>query len=78
MAEYVTEKPTTVCKACAFYTVDPEWHNPERCAAPDAGAWNPVNGDRIVILWGTTQGPPYACLLINDGDCPHFEAKGTP
>lgn len=75
MPEYVTEKPTTVCAECGHYVIDPEWLHVERCRAPKAGVWDPVGGRELKILHGKCTGPPFACHLINTGNCPHFEAK---
>lgn len=79
MAEYVTEKPKTVCIECQhFFNTSGSDCPGYVCEAP---AVQPprVQWDRVVGRL-----PDYCARLtiychdINDGNCPHFEPKGTP
>ncbi len=74
MAEFVTEKPQTVCAKCKSVESAVGFNRatqrvrrlPKReweCGGVEA--WDPLDGERTLVY----------CREINTGNCPHFEAE---
>ena len=71
MPEYVTEKPVTVCKRCRWFELDEGRRWSKALCMFEEECWSVVTGKPFNPGW-------CYCIERNDGNCPHFEPKGTP